>query len=128
MNEPAWEGIARPMAGSLVVLETLDAGHEEGLYQASREERAAWRWLPYDASESRGAFRSWLEEALAASEAGTEAAFATLDARSGRIIGSTRYLSLRPEHRGVEIGWTWLSRSAWGTGVNVEAKLLMLRR
>jgi len=128
MNEQAWEDIARPMAGSLVVLEPLDAGHEEGLYEAAREDRAAWRWLPYDASESRGAFRSWLKEALAASQAGTEAAFATLDARSARLIGSTRYLSLRPEHRGVEIGWTWLSPSAWGTGANVEAKLLMLGR
>ena len=128
VNEQAWEDITRPMQGSLVVLEPLDAAHEDGLYEAAREDRAAWRWLPHDASESRGAFGSWLEEALAASGVGREAAFATLDARSGRPIGSTRYLSLRPEHRGVEIGWTWLSPSAWGTGANVEAKLLMLRR
>ncbi len=59
MNKLAWEDIARPMEGSLVVLEPLDAGHEEILYEAAREGRAAWRWLPYDASESRGVFRSW---------------------------------------------------------------------
>jgi hypothetical protein len=41
MNEQAWEDIARPMTGSLVVLEPLDAGHEEGLYEAAREDRAA---------------------------------------------------------------------------------------
>ena len=41
-------------------------------------------------------------------------------------MGSTRYLNLRPEHRGLEIGWTWISPSAWSTGANVEAKLLML--
>ena len=35
---------------------------------------------------------------------------------------------MRPEHGSVEIGWTWLHPSAWGTGVNVEAKLLMLRQ
>ena len=127
-RSPAWEEIARPLEGSLVVLEPLDAGHEEGLYEAAREDRAAWRWLPHDASESRVAFRSWLEEALAASEAGTEAAFATFDAQTGGILGSTRYLTLRPEHRGLEIGWTWLSPSAWGTGANAEAKLLMLGR
>ncbi len=34
--------------------------------------------------------------------------------------------TLRPEHRGLEIGWTWLSSSAWGTSANVEAKLLLL--
>src|SRR6266568_3019155 len=33
---------------------------------------------------------------------------------------------LRAEHRGVEIGNTWLARSAWSSGANVEAKLLML--
>ncbi|HET9460744.1 MAG TPA: GNAT family protein, partial [Gaiellaceae bacterium] len=43
------------------------------------------------------------------------------------IVGSTRFLALRPEHRSVEIGWTWLHPSAWGTGANVEAKLLQLR-
>ena len=40
--------------------------------------------------------------------------------------GSTRYLNFAPEHRRVEIGWTWLRRSAWGTGANVETKLLLL--
>ena len=44
------------------------------------------------------------------------------------VVGSTRFLALRPEHGSVEIGWTWLHPSAWGTGVNVEAKLLMLRQ
>jgi RimJ/RimL family protein N-acetyltransferase len=45
---------------------------------------------------------------------------------SGRVVGSTRFLALRPEHGSVEIGWTWLDPSVWATGVNVEAKLLML--
>ncbi len=44
----------------------------------------------------------------------------------GRVLGSTRYLALRPEHLSVEIGWTWLHPDAWQTGANVEAKLLML--
>ena len=50
----------------------------------------------------------------------------TLDAASGKPIGSTRFLTLRPEHRGLEIGWTWLRRSHWSSGANVEAKLLQL--
>jgi RimJ/RimL family protein N-acetyltransferase len=47
--------------------------------------------------------------------------------RNGEIVGSTRFLALRPEHRSVEIGWTWLHPSAWSTGANVEAKLLQMR-
>jgi RimJ/RimL family protein N-acetyltransferase len=82
--------------------------------------------MSHDARESRETFRLWLDDALARSEAGIEAAFATLDARTGEPVGSTRYLTLRPEHRGLEIGWTWLASSRWGTGANVEAKLLML--
>ena len=31
-----------------------------------------------------------------------------------------------PEHRTLEIGWTWLTPTAWGTGANAEAKLLQL--
>jgi RimJ/RimL family protein N-acetyltransferase len=50
----------------------------------------------------------------------------TVRREGGRVVGSTRFLALRPEHGSVEIGWTWLSPDAWGSGVNIEAKLLML--
>jgi len=66
-----------------------------------------------------------VEDALRTAATGAEIPFATI--RTGRVVGSTRFLALRPEHASVEIGWTWLDPSAWGTGVNVEAKLLMLR-
>ncbi len=120
-----WENIARRLEGSRVVLEPLEPRHERGLFDAAQDP-GIWQYLPVDASKTHAAFRSWLEAALAASGEGSEAAFATLDAESGEPIGSTRYLALRPAHRGLEIGWTWLAPSHWGTGANVEAKLLML--
>lgn len=120
-----WDGIATRLVGELVVLEPLRAEHEEGLFEAAQD-REIWRWLPVREVATRSGFRAWLEEALAASRDGTEAAFATIDARTGAPIGSTRYLALRPEHRGLEIGWTWLTPAAWATGANVETKLLML--
>ena len=70
--------------------------------------------------------RAYLDDALANAAAGLELPFATVRRADGRVVGSTRYLTLRPEHASLEIGWTWLSPDAWGTGVNVEAKLLML--
>jgi RimJ/RimL family protein N-acetyltransferase len=120
-----WENLAMVLEGEVVRLEPLARGHEEGLFEAAQDERI-WRRMPYDAGESRETFHAWLEDALAASEAGTEGAFATVDARSGKPVGSTRYLALRPEHRVLEIGWTWLSPACWQTGAYVEAKLLML--
>jgi N-acetyltransferase len=127
-----WEHLTRRLGGSLVILEPLEPHHEQGLFEAAQDPRI-WRYIPFDAgdgtyypAETREGFRRWMQSALAESEAGNEAAFATLDAESGEPIGSTRYLTLRPAHRGLEIGWTWLAPSFWRTGANVEAKLLML--
>jgi RimJ/RimL family protein N-acetyltransferase len=120
-----WKDLTSVLEGKIVRLEPLGRYHEAGLFEAAKDERI-WRWMPYDASESGDTFHAWLEDALAASEAGTEGAFATVNAHTGRPVGSTRYLTLRPEHRVLEIGWTWLSPACWQTGANVEAKLLML--
>jgi RimJ/RimL family protein N-acetyltransferase len=120
-----WENLRSVLVGEVVRLEPLAWRHEKGLFEVAQEGRI-WRWMPYDASESGETFHAWLEDALAASEAGTEVAFATVDAGKGEPIGSTRYLALRPEHRVLEIGWTWLAPAYWQTGANVEAKLLML--
>lgn len=120
-----WENLASVLEGETVRLEPMARRHEPGLFEAAADPEV-WRWMTHDASESRETFRAWLEEAIANSEAGTEAAFATLDARTGEPIGSTRYLALRPEHLGLEIGWTWLTPARWKTGANIEAKLLML--
>jgi N-acetyltransferase len=120
-----WENLASVLEGRVVRLEPLARHHEQDLFEAAQDERI-WRWMPYDASASPETFHAWLEDALAASESGTEAAFATVDVGTGVPAGSTRYLALRPEHRVLEIGWTWLAPAYWQTGANVEAKMLML--
>jgi RimJ/RimL family protein N-acetyltransferase len=120
-----WENLRSVLEGEVVRLEPLARRHERGLFEVAGDARI-WRWMPYDPSESQETFHAWLEDALAASEAGTEGAFATVDASTGEPVGSTRYLALRPEHRVLEIGWTWLAPAYWQTGANVEAKLLML--
>jgi len=127
-----WENLASVLEGEVVRLEPLARRHEEGLFEAARDERI-WAWMPFPAGDgsyypaaTRETFSPWIEDALARSKAGTEAAFATVDAKTGEPVGSTRFLALRPEHRGLEIGWTWLTPSRWRTGANVEAKLLML--
>ena len=115
----AWT--ATTLEGELVRLEPLGRAHEDDLWEASRDP-AAWRWLSIVQPQTKAELHAWLEAALA----GDDLAFATVQRTSGRAVGSTRFLAWRPEHRCVEIGWTWLAPSAWGTGANVEAKLLQL--
>ena len=83
-----------------------------------------WRWLSVVQPQTREEWRAFVEQALAAAARDRDPA---RDASTREVVGSTRFLALRPEHRSVEIGWTWLHPSAWGTGANVEAKLLQLR-
>jgi N-acetyltransferase len=112
------------LEGRIVRLEPLDAEHEEGLWLASRDPRT-WRWLSITQPQTRAEWATFVGQALAAGEAGHEIPLVTLCHEE--IVGSTRFLALRPEHLSVEIGWTWLHPSAWGTGANVEAKYLQLR-
>ena len=111
------------LEGRIVRLEPLSPEHEEDLWEASRDPRT-WRWLSVVQPQTRADWRAWFDQALAAAETGAEIPLATRCDRE--LVGSTRFLALRPEHRSVEIGWTWLHPSAWGTGANVEAKLLQL--
>ena len=120
-----WEGLAARLEGRLVVLEPLEPRHEEELWEAARDPEV-WRWMTADAGAGRADFHAWVEEAIAQARAGTRLPFAVLAAGDSRPIGSSSYLSLRPEHRGLEIGYTWMARTTWGTGANVEAKLLLM--
>lgn len=108
-------------------LEPLAAAHEAPLWEAANDAEI-WRYMPVNAIASREHFARWFAEALERSAAGAEAAFAIVEAGSGVPVGSTRYLALRPEHRGLEIGWSWLRAESWRSGANVEAKLLLLTR
>jgi RimJ/RimL family protein N-acetyltransferase len=118
------EWTAPTLEGDIVRLEPLRAEHEEGLWLASRDPQT-WRWLSVVQPRTREAWHGFVAEALAAADARTEIPLVTL--RREEIVGSTRFLALRPEHASVEIGWTWLHPSVWGTGANVEAKLLQMQ-
>jgi RimJ/RimL family protein N-acetyltransferase len=112
------------LTGSLVSLAPLAPADADGLYEAAADP-VVWRWMPVDGGASREAFDGWFTVALENAAIGREAPFCVRD-RDGQAIGSTRYLALRPEHRGLEIGFTWLTPAAWNTGANAEAKLLLM--
>jgi N-acetyltransferase len=43
-----------------------------------------------------------------------------------RIIGFTRYYDFKPETNSVKIGYTFIAKEFWGTGINTELKLVLL--
>jgi N-acetyltransferase len=125
LASPTSDDLRRRFAGELVAVEPLTALHEPGLIAAASDSEL-FRWLPVNMAASADAVRRWLTESLEAAAAGREVPYAILDADTGQVLGSTRFHELRFEHLRVEIGWTWLTRSAWSTGANVETKLLLL--
>jgi RimJ/RimL family protein N-acetyltransferase len=123
--EPTADDLRGRFCGRLVVVEPLAADHEAGLIGAATDGEL-FEWMPVDMASSREALHDWLAVTLANAQQGREVPFAILAAGTGTVLGSTRFLELRSEHLRAEIGWTWVTRSAWGTGVNVETKLLLL--
>jgi RimJ/RimL family protein N-acetyltransferase len=120
----AVENLTTRLEGSIVTLEPLREEHAEELWEVAQAPEI-WAWLAN--LNERERFDLWMRLTLEAVQAGSEGPFTTRDARTGRAIGSSRYLNVRPNDRVVEIGWTWLHPSAWRSGANVEAKLLMMR-
>ena len=119
-----WPPPEVPLEGSLVRLEPLVEEHREPLRSVAGHPEI-WQWMDRRITESAEAFDTWFDGRLLARKMGDECAYATLTA-DGEPLGSSSYLAPRPIHDGVEIGWTWLTPSAWRTGANVEAKKLML--
>ena len=113
------------LEGEAVRLEPLSLDHLDTLLEAGADP-GIWRYMPSD-STSRDGMLAFINEALACQRARTALPFATVDRKSGRAIGSTRFGNIVPEHKRVEIGWTWISPALQRSAVNTEAKFLMLR-
>jgi RimJ/RimL family protein N-acetyltransferase len=124
-NAPTVSDLVAAFTGELVLVEPLTLAHERGLAHAARE-HDVFAWLPENMAASGEHLHRWVCRTLEAARQGREVPFAIVDARSGEPLGSTRFMELRFEHLRAEIGWTWLARDAWGSGANVETKLLLL--
>lgn len=118
--------LTETLRGTLVTLEPLAEAHRDGLWAAAQPDEI-WTWLAH-LNKDRAYFDEWFDTSLASSAAGMEGVFAVRRAADGELVGSSRYLNVRPADRVVEIGWTWFNPSVWRTGVNIETKLLMFRR
>jgi RimJ/RimL family protein N-acetyltransferase len=114
------------LTGKLVCLEPLNERHLADLL-VEAQDQSIWPYMSYNPSKSLVDMEAWLFQALEAQLQGAMLPFAIIEQATNRAVGSTRYLTIMPYDRGLEIGWTWLGQSVRRTGVNTECKYLLLR-
>jgi RimJ/RimL family protein N-acetyltransferase len=114
--------------GTLVRLEPLSLQHAPDLARAAEEDRTSYGFTVVPSGEG---VVEYLDSQFARMEEGLFP-YAQIRQRDGRAVGCTAFWDPRrwegrQELRAIEIGWTWLSASAQGTGINLEAKYLLFR-
>ncbi|HTN44838.1 MAG TPA: GNAT family protein [Flavipsychrobacter sp.] len=88
-------------------------------------DKRIWEYYAVDGSDTGKLKHSFLT-AIEERNKNLQYPFVIVDKHTKQVIGSTRFLDLQPQHKKLEIGWTWLHPSYWGTPVNPECKLLLL--
>lgn len=114
------------LTGRFVQLEPLSLEHVPGLAIAGRDP-SIWQYMLYGAVTDEAAMHAWVEDLLQRQARGGDLPFAVIQRESGRPVGATRYMEIRPPHRGLEIGGTWYQVEYQRTMVNTESKYLLLR-
>lgn len=113
--------------GDHVRLEPLSPAHVDGLRAALSDEEV-WRFLPTPPLGTREEWAAHVDHLLSRQWQGLQVPWAQVDPATGEVIGMTTYHDIDPVNRSVGIGHTMLSPRRWRTGVNTEAKLLLMAR
>lgn len=112
------------LEGEFVRLEPLKIEHLDDLFEAGIPS-SLWLWTS-DVIKQKDDMKIYIESALADQEKNIALPFVTIEKKSGKIIGSTRFGNIDANNRKTEIGWTWINPQWQRTFVNTEVKLLML--
>jgi len=110
--------------GERVKLVALEHAHFPALLEIGRQEKI-WEFMSINGAEAQVLERH-LKMAILKRSTGEWYPFTVIDKATGSIIGCTLYHNIFPEHRKLEIGWTWYDPAYWRTGYNRECKLLLL--
>jgi N-acetyltransferase len=108
------------LSSDLIELRPLRPDDFDALFSAASDP-LIWEQHPESDRYHRDVFQKYFDGALE-----SKGAFAIIERKSGRIIGSSRYCNLDLRDREVEVGWTFLERKFWGGSYNRELKKLML--
>jgi RimJ/RimL family protein N-acetyltransferase len=113
------------LCGSIVRLEPLELSHQQALLVAASDGEL-WN-LAVTIVPDAETIKTYIEQAIEGRDRGVVLPFAIVERSGDRVVGSTRFWKIDKANRKLEIGHTWLASSAQRTGINTEAKFLMLR-
>jgi RimJ/RimL family protein N-acetyltransferase len=113
------------LRGRVVTLEPIAERHAPDLFACMQDEEVC-RYLSWAPPARIDETLALIRDAQALMDRRQSIVFAQVWNETGRAIGSTRLLDVRPADRQVEIGATFLARPYWRTAANTEAKLLFL--
>lgn len=111
------------LTGPNVRLEPLALDHAEDLWHAASPDLFAYMWS-WEYTGSPEEFRQVVQSTMGVPN---WLSFSIVLTKTGQAIGSTSFLDIRPAHRGLEIGATWIGKAYQGTNVNPENKYLLFR-
>jgi RimJ/RimL family protein N-acetyltransferase len=114
------------MYGRVVKLEPLSMSHLGELTEAARCAEV-WTYLDEETPGGAQPVTALIRDALEEQRRGERLPFAMMEQASGRAVGSISYLDIQPAHRGIQIGWAWITPSRWRTGIAREAGYLLLQ-
>lgn len=113
------------LKGHKVDLIPLTKHHFNELLSLTNDQRN-WELIPVDMNTNEKVLNRF-NEALIEKEKGSQFPFVIFNKNDNKIIGSTRLMDIQPQHRKLEIGWTWMHPDYWGTANNTECKYLLLK-
>lgn len=114
------------LKGRYTELVPLNTSHRDALYAAATDGEL-WQTDLTPIPDSPEATERYIQEALDGQAEGIYLPFVIIHRQTGQIVGTTRYRAIHERHRRLEIGSTWLAKSAQRTAVNTESKLLLLQ-
>lgn len=115
-----------PFVGRLVTLTLLTEESVGPLARVAANDQI-WTFLDEETPTTREAVQALVSEAVQEHRSGARIPYVISIRQTGAVIGSISYLDIQPQHRGVEIGWAWVTPAYWGTGVAREAAYLLIQ-
>ena len=110
------------LTGRAAQLEPLTVAHAGPLAAVAMPDLFTYHWPPRELSPA--GFAEFIGYFV---QLPGYVAFAIRALEQDQVVGMTSYLDIRPQDRGVEIGFTWVAGPWQGTRINPECKYLLLK-